>query len=293
LQLDHRVLDRHRPPVDADVPDADVVIATWWETAEWVDALSAKKGAKVYFIQHHEVVMGLSVDRVQKTYNLPLHKIVVANWLKDVMENQYRDPVVDLVPNAVNHEHFFASPRGKQSRPTIGFLYNATYFKGLDVTLAAVRELKRRIPDLRAICFGEWPPSANSPLEDWIEFELAPHQNRIREIYSRCDVWLTASRSEGFNLPAMEAMACRAPIVSTRTGWPAEAIVNNGNGVLVEVDDINGLVDGAIWILERSDREWRVLSDSAFKTVATTSWESSALLFETALNHACGRAIAK
>ena len=33
LGLDVRVVD-HRPIVEADVPDADVVIATWWETAE-------------------------------------------------------------------------------------------------------------------------------------------------------------------------------------------------------------------------------------------------------------------
>src|SRR5262245_53614657 len=36
--IDHRVLDRWRPIIDDDVPDGDVVIATWWETAEWVNA---------------------------------------------------------------------------------------------------------------------------------------------------------------------------------------------------------------------------------------------------------------
>jgi hypothetical protein len=40
--LDHTILDRWRPVTDNDVPDADVVIATWWETAEWV----AKKGCE-------------------------------------------------------------------------------------------------------------------------------------------------------------------------------------------------------------------------------------------------------
>src|SRR5439155_8997025 len=30
---DHRVLDRWRPVTDRDVPDGDMVIATWWETA--------------------------------------------------------------------------------------------------------------------------------------------------------------------------------------------------------------------------------------------------------------------
>src|SRR5262245_30775730 len=53
--LDHRILERWRPVVDSDVPDSDVVVATWWETAEWVSALSPQKGAKVYFIQGHEI----------------------------------------------------------------------------------------------------------------------------------------------------------------------------------------------------------------------------------------------
>src|SRR5262245_38770671 len=53
--IPHHVLDSRRPVVDQDVPDADVVVATWWETAEWVAALSPAKGAKVYFIQGHEV----------------------------------------------------------------------------------------------------------------------------------------------------------------------------------------------------------------------------------------------
>ena len=42
-----------------------VVIATWWETAEWVAGLSPRKGAKAYFLQHHEVHPGQPVDRVR------------------------------------------------------------------------------------------------------------------------------------------------------------------------------------------------------------------------------------
>src|SRR5690348_4788567 len=38
--IDHRVLDHWNIVTDDDVPDGDVVIATWWETAEWVNALS-------------------------------------------------------------------------------------------------------------------------------------------------------------------------------------------------------------------------------------------------------------
>src|SRR5438132_4004950 len=54
VDVDHRIIDRYRPITDADVPDADVVIATWWETAEWVAKLSERKGVKAYFLQHDE-----------------------------------------------------------------------------------------------------------------------------------------------------------------------------------------------------------------------------------------------
>src|SRR5262245_42601030 len=43
------------------------------------------------------------------------------------------------------------------------------------------------------------------------ELVLSPPQDRIRDLYARCDVWLTASRSDGFNLPAIESMLAEHP----------------------------------------------------------------------------------
>ena len=54
LPMPRRVLESYRPVTDADVPDADIVVATWWETAEWVAGLTPRRGAKAYLIQHHE-----------------------------------------------------------------------------------------------------------------------------------------------------------------------------------------------------------------------------------------------
>src|SRR5262245_25826375 len=118
-EIEHRILNQWRPVVDADVPDGDVVVATWWETAEWVNALSPSKGAKVYFIQHHEVFPYLPVERSRRTYRLPLYKIVVSRWLCDVMREQYGDELVDLVPNSIDRTQFHAPARGKQPVPTI------------------------------------------------------------------------------------------------------------------------------------------------------------------------------
>lgn len=291
LGLDHRVLSTWRPICDADVPDADVVIATWWETAEWVYALSPSKGAKAYFIQHHEVFEYLPLERVRQTYRLPLHKITIASWLVDVMGQQYGDRTVDRVPNAVDHSLFFAPVRGRQDRPTLGFLHHNTAFKGVEISIAAAKAIRTRIPDLRIISFGSNAPDDRLKLGDDVEFHLAPPQEQLRELYAQCDVWFATSHSEGFNLPVMEAMACRTPVVSTRTGWPLETIKSGKNGMLVDVGDVEGVVDGALWILGLSEPKWMQLSQGAFDTVAGCNWAASTELFESALEHARSRAV--
>lgn len=288
--LDHTILDRQRPVTDTDVPDADIVIATWWETAEWVARLDSAKGAKVYFIQHHEVFPYLPIERSQATYRLPFHKIVVAKWLKNLMESEYQDVAVDLVPNSVDHDQFFASARGKQAAPTVGFLYSKATFKGLDTTLRALALVAQRIPHLQYVAFGSEIPEASPELPAGTRFSYRPPQQEIRNIYARCDVWVTASRSEGFNLPAMEAMACRTPVVSTRTGWPEEAVKTGWNGVLVDIDDVEGLARGVEWVLSQTNDAWKVLSTNALATVAESSWNVSAAMFEKALFNAQSRA---
>ena len=289
ISIEHIILDIWRPVVDNDVPDADVVIATWWETAEWVMALSDRKGAKVYFVQHHEVHPYLPIERCKATYRLPMHKIVIAKWLKNIMDCDYNDTEVDLVSNSVDHEKFFAPSRDKQSRPTIGFLYSPSSYKGVDITLKVVKKLRDKYQDLRVISFGTAKPIEGSFNSGEIEFYHSPKQHEIRELYSQCDIWITASRTEGFNLPAMEAMACRTPVASTKAGWPEEAIQHGINGALVDVDDINNLAECVENILSLPNSDWRAMSENAFKTVQNSSWKDSASQFEKALENACLR----
>lgn len=289
LGLNVRELERYRPIVDKDLPSADVVVATWWETAEWVNALSPSKGAKVYFIQHYEKFDFVPPGRCDATYTLPLHKIVIAKWLLDLMQCKFDDNHIDLVPNSVDKTQFYADERSKQTRPTLGFLFSYTRFKGVDITLQVVKKLKESIPNLRVISFGTDMPNDFPMWDNAIEFYCSPAQDKIGNLYAQCDVWIAASRSEGFNLPAIEAMACRTPVVSTKTGWPEEAVIDGYNGFLTEVDDVDGLVNAAKTLLLESDGVWKKYSQHAYNTVENSSWQASSDLFEKALYRACLR----
>ena len=288
ISVPHYVID-HRPPVvDQDVPDADVVIATWWETAEWVANLSPSKGAKAYFIQHHEIHDYLPKQRASATYQLPLHKITIAKWLVNVMREQYGDQNVSLVPNAVDLKQFNAPPRQKQSVPTVGLLYATVPWKGCDISLQAFHLARRKIPHLKLIAFGTKQPSSSLPLPPETEFYHQPPQSEIKMIYAACDAWLFASRSEGFGLPILEAMACRTPVIGTPAGAAPE-LISQGGGILVNPESPEEMASAIAQICQMSESEWKKMSEAAYQTATRYTWDEATDLFEQALYRAIER----
>jgi len=284
--IDHRQIDQHRPITDIDVPDADVVIATWWLTAEWVAALSPAKGAKAYFIQGDETLIpGLPPERVAETWRLPIHKMVCPRWLMELAKDRYGDPTASWVPNAVDMDQFHAPPRGKQPVATVGMIYTEEKFRGCDISLAAVDKAARVLPALRLIAFGRFPLPRSLPVPKGTEFTCFPSQEEIPEIYSRCDAWLWASRREGFGLPLLEAMACRTPVIATPAGAAPE-LVAEGGGRLVPHDDPSGMARAIEELCTLPDPAWRAVSDRADATARQHTWARSSDLFESALRSA-------
>lgn len=289
LDVPHRLLESHRPVVDADLPDADVVVATWWITAEWVNKLSPSKGTKAYFLQHHEVFDYLPKERVAATWRLPLHKITISKWLVDLARTEYGDHEVSLVPNSVDTDQFYAVPRAKQSAPTVGMLYSTAPWKGCSVSFKAIELAAEKIPELRLVTFGAHSPSSVLPLPEGAEFFLQPAQDEIRNIYSRCDLWLCGSWSEGFGLPVLEAMACRCPVVSTQVGGPLDIIQEGVNGFLVPIGDAEALADRLVKAMSLPQEDWQRMSDAAYETARQYTWDDATDLFEAALYRAVER----
>jgi glycosyltransferase involved in cell wall biosynthesis len=289
LDVELRFLEKNRPVTDRDVPDGDIIMATWWETANWVAKLSPSKGAKVYFLQHYEAFSYIPKGRVEATWSLPMHKIAVSQWLADIARDRYNDPYVSLVPPSVDIEYFRAEPRGKQSVPTVGMYYNTIHWKGCDIALKAFSLAAAKIPNLHLVAFGagESPPP-DLPLPDGTEYLISPTQDEIKQCYSKCDAWLFSSRSEGFGLPILEAMACRTPVIGTPAG-AAPQLLASGGGILVKPEDPFDMAKAIEQICQLSDAEWRVMSDAAVAEVTKYTWEDAANLFEDALYTAIER----
>ncbi len=295
--LEWRILPRWRPITDADVPDADVVIATFWPTAAWVEALSPDKGAKVFFAQHYEVAPGQTNTAIDDAWRRPLHKIVICNWMNHIAKDKFGDSTASLVPNSVEPGLFDAPPRGKQTAPTMGLLYyDDVPLKGCNESLEAFRKARERHPDLRLVAFGKTVRS-KLPLPSDAEYICQPDQHAIKDIYASCDAWLWGSYVEGFGLPVLEAMACRTPMISTPSGVSPEALAHGG-GILVEPGDTDAMADAISAVCDMSQDEWRAMSDQAYATIQRGAWvegftngytwDDAAGLFERALHDAAG-----
>lgn len=285
VDVAHRILESRRPVVDADLPDADVVVATWWETAEWVANLSPSKGANTYLIQHHEVHDYLPQNRVEQSYALPLHKIAIAQWLVDVMRDRYGDADVSLVPNSVDTQQFNAPPRRRQPCPTLGLMYSDLTWKGCDISLKAFALAAQKIPNLRLLAFGLDEISPDLPLPPGSEYVHCPSQSQIKQIYARCDAWLFGSRVEGFGLPILEAMACRTPVIGTPVG-AAPDLLSDGAGVLVPPEDPEAMARAIEWVCALPQNQWQVLSEAAYTRATGYSWEDATDRLEAAFTHA-------
>jgi glycosyltransferase involved in cell wall biosynthesis len=285
LAVPHRVIERVRPIVDSDLPDADVVLATFWRTGPWVAGLSPSKGAKAIFLQGYETSPGIEDPEIDAVWRLPLRKIVISQWMIDLARRRFGDDDVLHVPNSVDHEQFYAPVRGKQTVPTVGLLYATIHLKGVDLSLAALRRIRERFSNLRVIVFGAEPVAPGLPLPDGAEFYYRPPQQRIRELYAACDVWLCGSRREGFHLPPLEAMACRCPVVSTRVGGPLDIVVDGVNGFLVDIDDAESLAARVVEVLSANEDHWRSMSDAALATACRYSWDAATDCLEAALRH--------
>lgn len=289
LDVPHHVIDRWRDVTDADVPDADVVVATWWLTAHGVAKLSPQKGAKALFIQGYEVVPGQSNPQLDATWRMPFHKITISQWLVELAKDRFADPVVSHVPNGVDTQQFHAPPRGKQPCPTVGMLYAPGGFKDCPTSFAAIELARRQRPELRLIAFGAYRPEPSLPLPPNTEFYYRPSQDSIKDLYARCDVWLCGSAREGFHLPPLEAMACRCPVVSTAVGGPLDIIREGENGHLVPIADSASLADRLLRVLALPQPQWLAMSDAAYQTALRFNWDDATTAFEAALQLAIER----
>jgi alpha-1,3-rhamnosyl/mannosyltransferase len=117
---------------------------------------------------------------------------------------------IEIVPNGVDE---FFSP-GDEEGDYLLFTGTIEPRKGVDDLIAAWRSLPAPRP--RLVLCGDRGWGVDVP--DDVEVTGYVTRERLRQLYRGAMAFVYPSRYEGFGIPPLEAMACGAPVIATRTG---------------------------------------------------------------------------
>jgi glycosyltransferase involved in cell wall biosynthesis len=167
------------------------------------------------------------------------------------------------------------APRGNEPKECCNFgnklLYvgNLNYTKGVDILIRAITLLPEdRQVQLTIVGEGQMRSEleklcVNLRLTDRIQFVGAVQHSEISQWMSRSNLLVIPSRSEGFGMVAVEAMASGLPVAATNIGGLRE-IITPETGVLA--DSVTPS-DIALAILTALDKHWdrNIIRKSACK----------------------------
>lgn len=249
FDLDSRVCVRIVPVLSQlFVPKANVYIATSAETALYAMKYQTK-ARKAYLIQDYED-WNVSKKELLDTYRYPFKKLVISNWLREIVNRESGEPTV-LIPNGFDLDCFGVDvPLDVRGSHTVAFLYHERPTKGVDVGMNVLFEAKRRVPDLKVEMFGVY--AAPKGLPEWINYHRSPSKAELRSIYNKAAVYLACSRTEGWGLTVGEAMLCGCAVCCTSCNGFLEMVTDGQTGLTAPIDDIDALVENLCSLLSDS-----------------------------------------
>ena len=250
---------------------------TFFEHPEWHER------AKVVFFRR---MIRAAADRARAIVAV---SAATAEALDDVLAP--RAPVL-TIPHGVDHSRFHPRRLGDEDDlgalarlavrpPYVAFVGTMEPRKAVPVLVEAFARLGHLRPELRLVLAGRdgWGSEAvraavagsgvatRITRVRWVPDEVLP------ALFRQAAVVAYPSLEEGFGLPALEALACGAPLVTT-SGSPMEAVA--GDAALVVPPGNAGALAWALGrVLDDPETESR-LRQAGPETASTYTWEASA-----------------
>lgn len=172
---------------------------------------------------------------------------------------------IEVIPNFIDLERFSIKDRSHFKRAIAPgnerILIHTSNFRKVKNTGDVIRifqKVNEHIPS-KLLMVGDGPERTNAEelcrdLGVCQDVRFLGKQDAVEEILSVSDLFLMPSSSESFGLAALEAMACKVPVVSTNTGGLPELNVNGETGFLSDIGDVADMAKNAIYILEDEER---------------------------------------
>jgi glycosyltransferase involved in cell wall biosynthesis len=265
------------------IPEADAVVATTWQTAEWVDTYKPEKGKKIYLVQDYEHYMTADAEikeRIRRTFRSGLKTLCISPAVTS-MVREAGGSIVAEIPNGLDFAIYFRSRSADDpDRDMVGFPARTEKFKGMADTLQALKKVIDSYPRMKVWAFGPKPVRG---LPEWVCFYLRPSDNQLRELYNRTKIFVTASYYEGWGLPGAEAMACGAALVSTDHGGVRAYASHGETALLSPAGEPEALVENIFRLVQ--DEALRIrIAEAGHDHIRKFTWGRAVNQFLRAIN---------
>ena len=169
---------------------------------------------------------------------------------------------------------------------TLGVVSRLVTIKGMDLVIPAFVEVLKKHPKTRFIVVGNG--SLRSKMEhqateagcaDHIIWAGRQPQKELNKWYSLMDIVLMPSRSEGFGLTAIEAMANGCVVVASNVGGLPEVVRDGECGLLHRSEDITDMTH-KISLLINDEATYNRLQTQSLHEVGKYSFERYAKLIK-------------
>lgn len=252
--IKEKQLDRIYKLIEKKHGKPDIIYGQFFFNTNLGVFLKKKYGIPLVGIEHASRFVSDNVDnkslkQASNVYKYTDSNIAVSTHLANAL-NRLFNVHCEIVHNVYN-PYFDSNVFRKQTDKHKPFRFisigTLEFRKGFDVLIKAFKLFNCNYPDSTLTIIGEGEERNN--LTSLINEEgilknvfLLGRKSKeeIAVLLSESDTFVLASRSETFGVVFIEAMALGLPVIGTYCGGPDD-IVNENNGILVPIDDVNAL----------------------------------------------------
>ena len=254
-------------------------------------------GLPLIITEHSSAIMKSQIDERLKeeaiqTYSKADRVIVVSPALGEVIKTNFNIDTV-YIPNVVDTNIFRYKGQKDKSDFTFITVGNLIYIKCMDLTIKAFDEAFKNKEKVKLIVVGEGEERKKIEniikeygLKDKVVLKGRLARKEIANLMSESDCFVLPSRAETFGVVYIEAMAAGLPFIATRCGGP-EGFANEGNGIMIDVDNLYELIDAMEYMYNNIDKYDR--KSISMKTIQKFSPEIVAReilkVYQDILNH--------
>ena len=183
---------------------------------------------------------------------------VDANQQSMTAINQRPEGAINLAKHFNRSAASLTGTEGAYSKQnTIGVVSRLEPIKGMDLVVPAFAEVLKRFPEVRLLVVGDGSLRATMEQQaeelgcaDRITWVGRQPQEELAQWYGQMNIVLMPSRSEGFGLTAIEAMANGCVMVASNVGGLPEVVRDGVCGLLHRTEDVHDMAEKACALLD-------------------------------------------